>query len=257
MWIFITSFWACKAGNASKDYEDAFWPRREGDHEGAKFNFAIADGATEGVLNGNWANTLVRTFGTYADMEFQGFLEKSYKRWNRWKKRYLIQREKDNKPIQWYEEPGLQAGAFSTFLGLTLYDTDNLHVKKWKASAIGDTCLFHIHGNDLVTRFPVNVSSDFTNHPMLLSSNPAKNMSISPKVLEGECWVDDTFFLMTDALACWFLQEYENGNQPWYALRDLKHDQKHDFEELIADLRDKKLMRNDDVTLVRIDILKA
>ena len=63
MWISTKSFWTSKAGNTAEDYEDAFWPKYQGVREGTAFYFAVADGATEGVLNGKWADTLVRSFG--------------------------------------------------------------------------------------------------------------------------------------------------------------------------------------------------
>ena len=59
----------------------------------------------------------------------------------------------------------------------------------------------------------------------------------------------DEFYLMTDALACWFLQMYEKKRQPWRTMRLLKQS---DFEQGIAKLRNTKALRNDDVTLLHI-----
>lgn len=256
MWVSTTSFWTPKAGNAPGDYEDAFWPKYRGTREGTSLRFAVADGATEGVLNGEWADILVRTFGHCSRFDPQTFLMLSYKRWNAWKKRYLINREKENRPILWYEEPGLRSGAFSTFLGFVLTDTDDYHSKKWKAVGIGDTCLFQVRQDSVITRFPIESSSDFSNRPMLLCSNPVKNKDVGEKVklLDGECLVDDTFFLMTDALACWFLNEFESGCKPWQILRDLEYNRKSDVEIFISDLRNTGRIQNDDVTLVYINV---
>ena len=60
---------------------------------------------------------------------------------------------------------------------------------------------------------------------------------------------------MTDALACWFLRESEGGNRPWNILRDLDTHDQISFAELIADLRSDQRIKNDDVTLVRIEVI--
>jgi len=56
-------------------------------------------------------------------------------------------------------------------------------------------------------------------------------------------------------LACWFFKELEEGNKPWNLLRDLDTEDGVPFEKFVADLRSGQRMKNDDVTLVRIDIL--
>ncbi len=60
---------------------------------------------------------------------------------------------------------------------------------------------------------------------------------------------------MTDALACWFFRESEQGNKPWLVLRNLDTQGSVSFEKFVTDLRSAGLMKNDDVTLLRIDII--
>ncbi len=57
---------------------------------------------------------------------------------------------------------------------------------------------------------------------------------------------------MTDAMACWFLKAYEHENFPWVIIRDLGEDGMH-FKEWITQFRQEGQLRNDDVTLLRID----
>ena len=64
----------------------------------------------------------------------------------------------------------------------------------------------------------------------------------------------DQFFLMTDALAAWFFKQYEQESRPWEVLRDLGYDDSKPFEPWIAALRRNNEIRNDDVTLYRIEI---
>ncbi len=61
---------------------------------------------------------------------------------------------------------------------------------------------------------------------------------------------------MTDALAAWFLAQAEQGERPWSIIRDLDTcDQANEFADVVSDLRTSRLLRNDDVTLIRIDVL--
>jgi hypothetical protein len=69
----------------------------------------------------------------------------------------------------------------------------------------------------------------------------------------GGCGRGTAFYLMTDALSCWFLRECEWGREPWRILNDLGTHE--GFAKLVGDLRAAGDMKNDDVTLLRIDIL--
>ena len=258
MEVVVTSFWLPKAGNTEEEYEDAFSPTKYGKRMGEVLHFAAADGATEGMLSGNWAKILLETFCRFRKPHAnpRDFLEKAYKRWNSWKKNYLDKREKQNRPIQWFEEPGLQAGAFSTFLGLTLIDFEDLS-GKWEAVALGDTCLFQTRDDSLTAKFPIEHSSEFNNRPVLICSNKNKNILDAMKTAIGDWCAGDRFYLMTDALASWFLQECEKGKTPWKILHypDIDNQQKK-FKELMYELRASKQIRNDDLTLLCIDIVQ-
>jgi hypothetical protein len=66
----------------------------------------------------------------------------------------------------------------------------------------------------------------------------------------GKWTQDDQFYLMTDALACWFLKQFEKGNQPWEILRDLDTESvPMAFSDWVYQLRAEHQLRNDDVTL--------
>jgi hypothetical protein len=128
--------------------------------------------------------------------------------------------------------------------------------RTWRAIAAGDCCLVQVRGDEIIIAFPLADSSSFTSRPNLLSSAPALNGSTNELFLNcgGEWGCDDVFLLMTDALACWFFKEREHGKQPWNLLRDLDTRGHPPFEKLVADLRSGGRMKNDDVTLVRIDV---
>jgi hypothetical protein len=114
-----------------------------------------------------------------------------------------------------------------------------------------------MRGEDILTLFPLDNSASFTNRPHLLSSNPADNSRALEHVrtMNGTWVPGDAFYLMTDALACWFMREVEEGGTPWSVLRDLEtSDEIKPFREWVADLRMDRAIRNDDVTLLRLDI---
>jgi hypothetical protein len=260
MEAFLTPLRLQKGGNAEGEYEDAYYPAGHGTWEGAELRFAIADGASEGMLSGAWAGILVKLHCRFdwTCGSVERFLERAYRDWSSFKSEYLRDREKRN-PVQWYEEPGLREGAFSTLLGLTLTCSSDDRSGEWAAFAVGDSCLFQVRCGTLVKKFPVEQSSDFNDRPVLLASNPAQNdQAISAiRRVSGTFEPGDAFYLMTDALARWSLREDEEGRNPWTLLRVVNTAEAPAFDVWIDGLRNTKELRNDDVTLIRIDLPKT
>jgi hypothetical protein len=126
---------------------------------------------------------------------------------------------------------------------------------QWRALAVGDTCLFHIGQDRLHRAFPLGQSTQFDNRPHLLSSNPAANRLVDSRVrrARGRWMPGDTLICMTDALAHWFLLATERCELPWHAVKAVAEmDCQQAFEEWIGVLRGKRLLRNDDVTLLMV-----
>ena len=247
-----------KAGNAEAEYEDASCPDENGRREGAELRFAIADGASEGMLSGAWARVLVELHCRFDWMggSVEQFLESAYGDWQSFTSEYLRGRETRNSPVQWYEEPGFEVGAFSTLLGLTLTGRPQDRSGAWTAVAVGDSCLFQVRGGALLRKFPLEQSADFNNRPVLLASKPAHNGQAIGAVrrMSGTFEPGDVFYLMTDALARWALGEDEEGRNPWTVLRDHATRDGPAFGAWIAALRNDRELRNDDVTVLRIDL---
>ncbi|HEU4420658.1 MAG TPA: hypothetical protein VFT55_17095, partial [Planctomycetota bacterium] len=76
------------------------------------------------------------------------------------------------------------------------------------------------------------------------------------RVAHGDWQPHDTFYLMTDALAAWFLRCCEAGQQPWDVLEQVlgTADPQEAFAGLVRELREEKLLHNDDVTLLVIQV---
>ena len=235
-----------KRGNVDEEYEDAF----AGDS--ATGRFAIADGATESSFAGSWARILVREFVTHSGCESLP--------WATWllplRRRWLTKVGKLSLP--WYAEMKLEQGAFATFLGV-VFETDAPERGRWSAVAIGDSCLFQVR-KDGHLAFPVTRSEDFDSFPWLIGSREATGETESEKETRttGDWQAGDRFYLMTDALAQWYLWQQELGQEPWDAVERVlaRPDAKDGFAEWIDELRHAGGLRNDDVTLAAITLEK-
>lgn len=254
-----STFWLPKEGNAKEECEDAFFSRRALHEDPHVATFAVADGATQSMLSRQWANLLVRRFcrrRSRSSVIDEGFLEQAHQVWERWRSGYLHRRAAEDRPIQWYEDEGLRAGAFATLLGLTLIEDPQM----WIVTAVGDSCAFHVRKDQLRAAFPIRDSMDFGNRPPLICSNRSRNEALLKVVQQttGNLRSGDRFYLATDALACWFLQQCEAGEQPWQELDQLTTGSRPEaFEELLSDLRREGLLRNDDVVLMSIRVVST
>lgn len=247
MAVFAKEFYLPKHGSSEAEYEDAFSLGQDG------LRFAIADGAMETSFSGVWARQLVRAF-TKRKLSVPIAIQELKPLQSRWEK--IVHRH----PLPWYAEEKASNGAFAAFIGLELLQQHAEAGTKriWRATAAGDSCLVQVRRDEIIGAFPLADSSSFNNRPNLLSSAAAMNGNDTGIITNstGSWGCEDVFFLMTDALACWFFQEREQGSKPWILLRDLDTQGNVSFRKFIADLRAERRMKNDDVTLVRIDIIE-
>ena len=203
--------------------------------------FAVADGASETSFAKEWAELLVARFiaAPPQPADLRAWVEPMQATWAQ---SHL------EKPAAWYAEQKARDGAFSSLLGLAIEDD------KWRALAVGDSCLFVVRGGRLQQAFPFERAEQFNNSPVLLSSIARANADVwsGVQATEGELRAKDQLLLMTDALAQWFLVEAELGRRPWAALDKVATPEA--FAELMQFLRRGGALRNDDVTLVRLEV---
>jgi Protein phosphatase 2C len=247
MRLFPGALWVAKDGNAQFEYEDACWtPRQCNPLEGQSFRFAVADGATDAVFSGLWAQILVRAFGkrNLTANTNGALISRLRKMWSR---------SVGHRPLPWYAEEKLRSGAFAALIGFELVENQQGGTGTWTATACGDCCLFQVRGPNLVTAFPITSSEQFTNSPHLLCSiGPGTDDFARLSSTAGEWMEGDCFYLMTDALANWFLVECETRCVPWQTLRDITLPTDPPFGSWIEGLRRAKQIRNDDCTLLSI-----
>jgi hypothetical protein len=257
----INIFHTQKNGNSEDEYEDAYQPAINGEYEAHKFFAAMADGASEGFLSGQWADILVREYCNDQSHKsnLTNFVEETEAKWDEFLEAYIKKRGEDNRPIQWYEEPGLENGAFSTLIGLSIFDGLYDGERTWTATAIGDTCLFQIRQTELICCFPIQNAESFNSWPALISSNPIHNINLieKSKSIEGSWEDNDQFFIMSDAISAWFLREHENNHQPSLWMQELLMASNDEFVDWIAELREKNEIRNDDVTFMSLTLSES
>lgn len=230
-----TAWWAPKSGNAASEYEDAYAVKPEA------LRFAVADGASETSFARQWAELLVEGFVQDAPSaaELHDFVAPLQAVWAEGQK---------GKATAWYSERKAREGAFSSLLGLTIEG------ERWRALAVGDSCLFVVRSGKVLRAFPLERAEQFSNRPSLLSSVSRANAGVWDQVVavEGELQANDRLLLMTDALAQWFLVEAEMGRRPWAALAKVTTPEQ--FAATIDVLRAGGALRNDDVTLVSVEV---
>jgi hypothetical protein len=231
----VRAVWVPRAGNAADEWEDAFACNNPAGR------FAVADGASESIYAGEWARLLCEAF--VADSStgdgigpWLGIAQKQWRRHVR------------DKPAPWHVAEKLDDGAFATFLGLGIEPAEG----RWRAVATGDTCLFLVRGDTLRKSFPIQAAADFGTRPELIGSLYKGRLKAAAS--KGKLERGDRFFLMTDALAEWFLTEHEAGHHPWRELDGLTPET---FAGWVDGRRTDRRLKNDDVTLMTIDARTA
>ncbi len=220
-----------KVGHREEEYEDAAaWmaPLR------GPLWAAVADGATEAAFARDWAQCLVAGFveeGRGGDS-----LGEQLPAWQAgWREAVGARAQR----LPWFAEAKVAQGAYAAFLGLTLEKEGT-----WHALAVGDCCLFHLRDEAVLTSWPFTDAAAFTHRPALLSSLPEH--ALPPVVRTAGRWrAGDVFLLATDALAAWLLR-----TGPISALAFTAET----FATDIATAHRNGDLRNDDVTLVRIEL---
>lgn len=239
----IRIFATQKNGNTLDEYEDAYACE--------KSFFSVADGATESSFSKEWAKLLVIGFSNKRDDIKKDLkdiinlvISNAQTEWCEILK---------TKTIPWHAEEKVKRGAHAAFIGLRLINYHTLFRKKmkWESISVGDSCLFLIRNNVLIESFPIKKSSDFNSSPFLMSS-VGKNDDLEMAVSSGDLKGGDCIYLLTDAIAQWFLDAHENNNLPWKIMNDIKN--KEEFQSFIDGLRAAHAIKNDDVTVMNIVI---
>ncbi|MEU6477742.1 hypothetical protein ABZ858_12765 [Streptomyces sp. NPDC047017] len=270
--VYVTHLVAPKLGSTDAECEDAVavFPGCSHDHMLREpLTAGVCDGATESALAKDWARLLSRTAAEHA-MElpdvltggtaFEEFASSVVARWEPWLVWYTQARHAEGRPLKWYEHTKIADGAYATLLTVRV-DPDDSHADAteptwhWRAAALGDSCLFHLHENRLVRAFPVAAVEEFGTSPDLFGSrnHDAALLARRTRFTEGRCEAGDRLLLMTDALAAWLLSAGDQDDAVKQLLEFTGPDDLDGFKDWLNGLRGCRRLRNDDVAFVRID----
>ena len=206
---------------------------------------AISDGASESYDSRSWARLLVRRF--VADTAVDGA-------WlNAAITEYRSQRDFSDLP--WSHQAAFDRGSYATLLAVEHLPQE----QRLKVHCVGDSVAMLIDGlGNLQRKFSYLRAAAFRQRPNLLSTDPARNTSFKgwrALELQTASWRlfpgEPRFVLcMTDATGEWALQHAECGRPVWKELLAL--DDQPGLDALVAEARESRDMRVDDVTLVRL-----
>ena len=226
-----------KHGSSEAEYEDAVarspgraYPRR----------FAVADGASESSFARAWAELLAEAYarGALTASTLYDDLLPLQAAW---------QVEVAAKPLPWYATEKVRHGAFAALAGLTLHADGS-----WQALAVGDCCVMQVREDVLLHSFPLADAAAIDNRPRLLSSNAERNSHLAEldTAACGAWEPGDGFLLMSDALAAYVLRSVvDEGRGVGETLRFMGQ---QGFRRWITDRRAERSLRNDDVSLIRV-----
>ncbi|MFI8389827.1 hypothetical protein [Streptomyces sp. NPDC085540] len=277
--VYVTHLVTPKYGSTEEECEDAVAVLPGCSHDDmlrGPLTAGVCDGATESALAKDWARLLSRAAAEFAmdrpDLlaggpAFEEFAASAVAQWDPWLAQYTKARVEEGRPLKWYEHTKLTEGAYATLLTVRVDpvpdasrapDTDieaSEPAWHWRAAALGDSCLFQLHENRLVEAFPVRSAEEFGTVPDLFGSrnHDAALLARRTRFAEGRCGPGDRLFLMTDALAAWFLSTPDQDGAVRQLLDFSGPSDLGGFREWLDGLRERRQLRNDDVAVVRID----
>jgi hypothetical protein len=270
----VSAFSLSKRDATASENQDAVWPRllRATNNKPCKGRaefvtnqgrvfVGVADGATEGVLAGEWANIMLKSLSKAngeinSSNDVTPHFDVALKTWERFKKFRSVNGTKPLTSLpSWLEDEAVARGAFATACAAWFNENG-----EWFRVAVGDSCVFHLRQDKLIEAWPLSDSVEFNNSPYLISSEAACNGELAKhiKTCSGRWELEDHFYFATDALACWILKQHEKNGSPWKEIMSFDAiAAPEDFDAFVESLRDAGEIRNDDTTLVRVTFIPS
>ena len=237
-----------KLGFDIEECEDAL------SYDNEKALYVIADGVTDSAFQKIWANLLVDEFindppislsPPSIGMWFSDWLKRIQEKWGK-------SIEWDN--IPWHgENKAKLIGGLSTFLAVRFKAQQGI----WESISIGDCNLFHFQNDELIESWPIKDASMFSCRTKALSSidmNYQKQQEII-SYNRGRFTENDVFFLATDALSEYLLKisldemKFKSVINQLSSLSSIC-----DFESYIYEIKNKNLIKDDDISILIINL---
>ena len=252
MWFERRSFWVAKDAGHPDEYQDAYAL------SAARRIAAIADGVSDSIFSGRWAQLLTRAVVTDRPdlQDTDGLTEWLAKPRADW------QSGIDESQLAWHQKAKLRDGAFSTLLWVELAvgtevgeagvanSTDGMRLRCY---SMGDCLLLVVRDGQLLSSFPMTSSAAFDTHPASLGSIAGpRDRQLRFEEIETGCQSGDLLVLCTDAVGAWALACYEAGSPP-----DWENYWEMDEPTWLAEIIEHRVagkMRYDDTTLLMLRI---
>jgi hypothetical protein len=251
----VVVFHEPKLGSTETEWEDGAGHDPGDPATGRSARCIVMDGATEAYDSIRWVGQLVDSFlGVEPDGGSPALTDRAMAEWFALMQDRWLQTAPTRFGSIFEERKFHDDGSFATLLGCEIRDLRGPR-PMWTAVALGDTVLFHVRGGALVTQFPPLGADDFGLNPDGVFTQPSARtrMLSSLTRADGVLAVGDRLFLATDALADWMVRS-EDATL-WQTLDRLDHPVL--FRRLVADRRRTGEMKNDDVTLMRVEITES
>jgi len=239
--VSCSSFQTGKSGADVKQGDDAF-SLSVPTSAAELLAFAVSDGATDSFKSGLWADLLVEMFTTKQIADICAHqIEQTAK---------VFRRSFDIATLPWYVQEKASNGSFASLLGLIINPAKSIA----NCVSVGDSCLVIAHPTS--TKYFPKAAGDpafFTNSPLLIPSHPSslgKALLTKRRFFHRFLPGTTALFMMTDALGQWFVLEDQKRAMPRSRLMELASNS--EFDCFVADCREQKTMRDDDVTLIRL-----
>lgn len=231
-----------KIGEANEDCEDRLGVAAETNNV---VRAAVADGATATAFSGEWAALLVAEYCDNAFKDWDDFHLRCGRAAKRWKMEIYSQER------PWHALLRSRTGAAAAFAGVELFMADC----KWAASALGDSCMFHVRSGRILCSLPSYSPEDFGYHPRLMSTDVENNAELNEfyKNASGNFEVGDRFILATDAVSEALLRANEKpaGLAEWIYAISSGSDVARNFIQM---KRTCGALQDDDAAIIMIEI---
>ena len=244
-----------KAGSAEQEWEDGAGHDPGDPASGRNARCIVVDGATEAYDSIRWVGQLVDSFlGIQPAGGAPALTAGAMDTWfglmqDRW-----AQTAPTAFGTIFEERKFREDGSFATLLGCEIDGLGGPR-PRWSAVALGDTVLFHVRGTRLLAQFPALAAEDFGLNPDGVFTQPSARGRMRAGLAHagGSLRIGDRLFLATDAFAEWVVSAGRSDpDRLWRTLARLDHPAL--FRRIVADRRRTGEMKNDDVTLMRVEV---
>lgn len=219
-----------------------------------RHRFCIADGMTDSAFSREWAHLLTAAMVALPSWNRPEILAMVADASCQWRNALPAN-------LPWFLSRKVsRRGSFATLAAIDLtpqartWRSSGITRRHYRAFVIGDSCIFHVRNDRLVSVLPPLSPSEFLHRPAALGtdSQVANESAIAQRTLVHGSWRrGDRFLLMTDALAAYTLTTLEQGAIGMSAALPFRRDARA-FSQWVSSARLRGTLKDDDTTLVEI-----